>query len=77
YSAVIYDNATTKVKVTLVGGATGTTLTNVKAGDVSAISTDAINGSQLYTTIQTGAQNSKVIATNTSIIATDASNIAT
>ncbi|MFW2106391.1 hypothetical protein, partial [Acinetobacter guillouiae] len=63
-SAVKYDNATTKDKVTLAGGATGTTLTNVKAGDVSANSTDAINGSQLYTTNQNVAQNSKDIATN-------------
>ncbi|WP_427927630.1 YadA-like family protein [Acinetobacter guillouiae] len=76
-SAVKYDNATTKDKVTLGGGATGTTLTNVKAGDVSANSTDAINGSQLYTTNQNVAQNSKDIATNTSNIATNTSNIAT
>ncbi|WP_327857945.1 ESPR-type extended signal peptide-containing protein [Acinetobacter guillouiae] len=76
-SAVKYDNATTKDKVTLAGGATGTTLTNVKAGDVSANSTDAINGSQLYTTNQNVAQNSKDIATNTSNIATNTSNIAT
>ncbi|MCT9980817.1 hypothetical protein M2R48_21080, partial [Acinetobacter sp. I-MWF] len=48
-----------------------------KAGDVSANSTDAINGSQLYTTNQNVAQNSKDIATNTSNIATNTSNIAT
>ncbi|WP_343212679.1 ESPR-type extended signal peptide-containing protein [Acinetobacter sp. AG3] len=76
-SAVKYDNATTKDKVTLGGGATGTTLTNVKAGDVSANSTDAINGSQLYTTNQNVAQNSKDIATNTSNIATNTSDITT
>ncbi|MFW2106410.1 hypothetical protein, partial [Acinetobacter guillouiae] len=57
-SAVKYDNATTKDKVTLAGTA-GTTISNVKAGDVSANSTDAINGSQLYTTNQNVAQNSK------------------
>ncbi|WP_244106242.1 YadA family autotransporter adhesin [Paraburkholderia phenazinium] len=34
-------------KVTL-GGASGTTLTNLKAGAVTASSTDALNGSQLY-----------------------------
>ncbi|MET1475510.1 MULTISPECIES: YadA-like family protein [Burkholderia] len=44
--AVAYDNVA-KDKVTLAG-ADGTTLTNVKAGAVSATSTDAINGSQLY-----------------------------
>ncbi|EPS1223222.1 YadA-like family protein, partial [Burkholderia cenocepacia] len=48
--AVGYDDAT-KDAITL-GGATGTTITNVKAGAVSATSTDAINGSQLYGTAQ-------------------------
>ncbi|KWH20498.1 hypothetical protein WL98_19875 [Burkholderia multivorans] len=38
--------------VTLKGGATGTTLTNVAAGAVTATSKDAINGSQLYGTAQ-------------------------
>ncbi|MFD2059674.1 YadA-like family protein [Paraburkholderia solisilvae] len=47
-SFVAYDDAT-KGKVTLAGGSAGTTITNVKAGAVSATSTDAINGSQLYT----------------------------
>ncbi|MFM0595702.1 YadA-like family protein [Paraburkholderia dilworthii] len=46
---VAYDS-TTKDKVTLGGGATGTTVTNVKAGTLSASSTDAVNGSQLYAT---------------------------
>ena len=48
---VKYDS-TTKDKVTL-GGAGSTTpvqVSNVKAGDLSATSTDAINGSQLYNT---------------------------
>ncbi|ENU19712.1 hypothetical protein F994_01820, partial [Acinetobacter bohemicus ANC 3994] len=48
-AAVKYDNAATKDKVTLGGGAAGTTITNVKAGAVNASSSDAINGSQLYT----------------------------
>ena len=47
-AAVKYDNAATKDKVTLGGGAAGTTITNVKAGGVNASSSDAINGSQLY-----------------------------
>ncbi len=47
-SFVAYDDAT-KGKVTLAGGTAGTTITNVKAGAVSAASKDAINGSQLYT----------------------------
>jgi autotransporter adhesin len=45
---VAYDD-TTKATVTLKG-ATGTTITNVKAGGVSATSTDAVNGGQLYQT---------------------------
>ncbi|NIE98436.1 hypothetical protein F3J02_18445, partial [Acinetobacter sp. Tr-809] len=49
-AAVKYDNATTKDKVTLGGGAAGTTITNVKAGAVTAASKDAVNGSQLFNT---------------------------
>ena len=46
-AAVKYDDPTAKDKVTL-GGANGTTITNVKAGAISANSTDAVNGSQLF-----------------------------
>ncbi|WP_346269896.1 YadA-like family protein [Burkholderia cenocepacia] len=49
--AVAYDNEA-KDKVTLAGGADGTTVTNVKAGEVSATSKDAINGAQLHGTAQ-------------------------
>ncbi|MGK8195501.1 YadA-like family protein [Burkholderia cepacia] len=49
--AVGYDDDT-KARVTLQGGADGTTITNVKAGAVTATSTDAINGSQLHATAQ-------------------------
>ncbi|MFM0194877.1 YadA-like family protein [Paraburkholderia strydomiana] len=45
---VAYDD-TTKATVTLKG-TNGTTITNVKAGGVSATSTDAVNGGQLYQT---------------------------
>ena len=48
--AVKYDlNGTTvnKNKVTLEGQG-GTTITNLKAGEVSSTSTDAVNGSQLH-----------------------------
>nr|WP_254617193.1 YadA-like family protein [Burkholderia metallica] len=48
--AVTYDGAA-RDKVTLAG-ADGTTLTNVKAGAVTATSTDAINGAQLHGTAQ-------------------------
>ncbi|MDN6859917.1 hypothetical protein QO207_25290, partial [Pseudomonas sp. CAN2814] len=47
-SAVQYDGADHS-KVTL-GGADGTTITNVAAGELSADSTDAVNGSQLFDT---------------------------
>ncbi|WP_279606992.1 YadA-like family protein [Burkholderia ambifaria] len=49
--AVSYDSVS-KDKVTLAGGKTGTTLTNVAAGKVSADSKDAVNGSQLHGTAQ-------------------------
>ncbi|TNG94228.1 hypothetical protein FHQ28_05010 [Pasteurellaceae bacterium USgator11] len=53
-NAVQYDDPTKKDSVTL--GGTGSTtpvqLTNVKAGDLSANSTDAVNGSQLFATNQ-------------------------
>ncbi|AOI74958.1 YadA-like family protein [Burkholderia sp. NRF60-BP8] len=49
--AVAYDDAT-RGTVTLGGGAAGTTVTNVKAGTLSATSTDAVNGSQLFATNQ-------------------------
>lgn len=46
-SAVKYDAGTNKGKVTLAG-ADGTTITNLKAGEVAEKSKDAVNGSQLY-----------------------------
>ena len=46
-SAVKYDAGTNKGKVTLAG-ADGTTITNLKAGEVMEKSKDAVNGSQLY-----------------------------
>ncbi|MCA8097358.1 YadA-like family protein [Burkholderia contaminans] len=49
--AVGYDDDT-KARVTLQGGADGTTITNVKAGAVTATSTDAVNGAQLHGTAQ-------------------------
>nr|QUS51585.1 YadA-like family protein [Acinetobacter junii] len=75
-AAVKYDDAAVKDKVTLAG-ATGTTLTNVKAGDVSATSTDAVNGSQLFTTNQKVDQNTTNIATNTANIAKNTGDIST
>ena len=45
------------------------TITNVAAGRVSAISTDAVNGSQLYATNQSVDENAKNIAANAANIA--------
>jgi autotransporter adhesin len=72
---VAYDG-TDKATATL-GGASGTTLTNVKAGTLSALSTDTVNGSQLYATNQSVAQNTGDIAQNASDIAKNTSDIAT
>ncbi|HAY5091651.1 YadA-like family protein [Escherichia coli] len=52
-------------------------ITNVKDGDLTAGSTDAVNGSQLKTTNDAVATNTTNIATNTSNIATNTSNIST
>ncbi len=49
-NSVKYDDAS-KTRVTLAG-AGGTRITNVKAGDISDTSTDAVNGSQLFETNQ-------------------------
>ena len=75
-SAVKYDNAITKDKVTL-GGATGTTITNVKAGALNASSTDAVNGSQLYATNQNVAQNTASISTLNTTVSNQGTQITT
>ncbi len=56
-NAVQYDNAS-HTSVTLNAGSAAATLHNVAAGDVSATSTDAVNGSQLHATNQQVAANS-------------------
>ncbi|NHL70773.1 adhesin [Burkholderia ambifaria] len=58
--AVQYDDSS-KGSITL-GGAGGTRITNVKAGTLSATSTDAVNGSQLYATNQQVSKNTTDIA---------------
>ncbi|MEG1091048.1 MAG: YadA-like family protein, partial [Acinetobacter sp.] len=75
-SAVKYDNAITKDKVTL-GGATGTTISNVKAGALNASSTDAVNGSQLYATNQNVAQNTASISTLNTTVSNQGTQITT
>jgi autotransporter adhesin len=64
---VAYDDRA-EAKITLAGTA-GTTITNVKAGDISsATSTDAVNGSQLFATNQNVAKNTADITSLTSSI---------
>ncbi|WP_162854581.1 YadA family autotransporter adhesin [Sphingobium estronivorans] len=59
-NAVQYDNSA-RALVTLQG-ASGTRITNLAAGTVSATSTDAVNGSQLQATNDLVAQNSAAIS---------------
>jgi len=47
--AVVYDDATTKDRITL-GGASGTVLGNLQDGALSATSSDAVTGRQLFAT---------------------------
>ncbi|WP_240201606.1 YadA-like family protein [Pseudomonas sp. PDNC002] len=65
--AVMYDSAA-HTKVTLGTAGTPVQLTNVKDGALAAGSTDAVNGSQLFTTNQQVAQNTTDIAGNTTSI---------
>ncbi|KAG8152573.1 YadA family autotransporter adhesin [Burkholderia catarinensis] len=58
--AVQYDDSS-KSSITL-GGAGGTRISNVKAGTLSATSTDAVNGSQLYATNQQVSKNTTDIS---------------
>ncbi len=61
--AVRYDGATGAAKDTItLEGTSGTTITNVADGDISATSSDAVNGSQLYATNQQVDQNTTNIA---------------
>ncbi|MGS3925806.1 hypothetical protein ACEWJR_24880, partial [Escherichia coli] len=57
------------------GTETTSKITNVKDADLTADSTDAVNGSQLKTTNDAVATNTTNIANNTSNIATNTTNI--
>ncbi len=65
--AVQYDTDA-QGRVTL-GGATGTTIGNLAPGAVTATSTEAVNGSQLFATNQTVAANTAGVARNAADIA--------
>uniref|UniRef100_UPI0035CC299A beta strand repeat-containing protein n=1 Tax=uncultured Sphingomonas sp. TaxID=158754 RepID=UPI0035CC299A len=58
-TSVTYDSAT-RASVTL-GGAAGTTVTNVAAGTLAATSSDAVNGAQLFATNQQVSANTTAI----------------
>ncbi|MCV2443786.1 YadA-like family protein [Acinetobacter bereziniae] len=60
-NAVKYDDAS-KDKITLGGGANGTTITNVKDGTVAQGSKDAVNGGQLWNVQQQVDQNTTDIS---------------
>jgi autotransporter adhesin len=60
-TSVAYDT-TARDRVTL-GGAAGTTVTNVAAGTLAAGSTDAVNGGQLFATNQQVTANTNAIST--------------
>ncbi|WP_042066384.1 ESPR-type extended signal peptide-containing protein [Acinetobacter bereziniae] len=60
-NAVKYDDAS-KDKITLGGGTTGTTITNVKDGTVAQGSKDAVNGGQLWNVQQQVDQNTTDIS---------------
>lgn len=69
--------ASTDGTVVDVSGTSGNrTVTGVNAGAVTAASTDAVNGSQLYATNQQVATNTSAIATLTGQVSTNTSDIA-
>lgn len=72
--AVKYDSAAHDT-VTLGNAGTPVQVTNVKNGALSAASSDAVNGSQLYATNQQVAQNTTDIAGNTTAIAGNTTSI--
>lgn len=64
-SALRYVDATSKSMI-MLGGDDGTTITNLKPGEVGVSSSDAVNGSQLFATNTAVAANGASIALNTS-----------
>ncbi|WP_162622592.1 YadA-like family protein [Hafnia alvei] len=64
-SALRYVDSTSK-SMLMLGGDDGTTITNLKAGEISVASSDAVNGSQLFATNTAVAGNSAGIALNAS-----------
>ncbi|RZJ88331.1 MAG: hypothetical protein EON88_21445, partial [Brevundimonas sp.] len=71
--AVVYDDPT--FDTLTLAGAAGTTISNVAAGELSAASTEAINGAQLFATNTQVAENTADIVTNTTAINTITNNL--
>ncbi|MFN3879301.1 MAG: YadA-like family protein [Brevundimonas sp.] len=71
--AVAYDDPSFDA-LTLAGSA-GTTISNVAAGELSAASTEAVNGAQLFATNTQVAENTADIVTNTTAITTITNNL--
>ena len=71
--AVVYDDPS--FDTLTLAGAAGTTISNVAAGDLSAGSTDAVNGGQLFATNAQVADNTADIITNTTAITTITNNL--
>ena len=71
--AVAYDDPT--FDTLTLAGAAGTTISNVAAGELSASSTEAVNGAQLFATNSQVAANTADIVTNTTAITTITNNL--
>ena len=71
--AVAYDDPS--FNTLTLAGAAGTTISNVAAGELSASSTEAINGAQLFATNTQVADNTADIVTNTTAITTITNNL--
>ena len=71
--AVVYDDPS--FDTLTLAGAAGTTIGNVAAGALSAASTEAVNGAQLFATNAQVANNAADIVTNTTAITTITNNL--
>ena len=71
--AVVYDDPS--FDTLTLAGAAGTTISNVAAGELSAASTEAVNGAQLFATNAQVANNTADVVTNTTAITTITNNL--
>ncbi|WP_431225853.1 ESPR-type extended signal peptide-containing protein (plasmid) [Serratia sp. L9] len=73
-SALRYVDSASKALIQL-GGEDGTRITNLSTGELSASSTDAVNGSQLFATNNTVAANTATLVTHAADIAKNTANV--